>query len=212
MVVVNDLDIERNVLNSPVIRDPNWLPEGEDKVLDDLRERHRRLLTQWREASAEAGRLRDAFDVEDREYRDAVRAQLTDPEVELPEITSAEERATAFAPIKARGGEIQTELGHLGAQVLAEVTERADEMLAVLDEQDAEARQVMEQARQQMAEAQAQIDGRLRMRRWVNRHAGRQRRMNSTPRLRMIAFERVPVPRPTGKVIVDASEVIPNGA
>lgn len=181
---------------APAVSNREWLPEGtEIAELDELRAEHVRLY----EAAGEIGRaldeLRRRHEAEDAAYAGALKAQARGQGVELPEVTPPEERAAELAPLEAKARASTEVREEFTQRAVATIVERFEEWAAELDEHECEAEFQVEKARRALAEAEAQVGASVKLRRWLERTAGRHPRFRDIPG-RHISYADLPAPPP----------------
>jgi hypothetical protein len=179
---VNDMS------NAPAVGRENWLPEGLFPELDELRDRHVRLLELRRENSEANYALLRQWEAEDAAFEAATREQIADPEVELPEITVKEDRERAREPIVRRNRALAQEFADLVVDVLATVEAKGDEWLGEIEGQAAGFNRDIEELMGEIAELESEIRSRRQVRDWILRTSGRGRRA-WVGRLRVVSFE-----------------------
>jgi hypothetical protein len=193
----------RQLLAAPATGRADWLPEGEWAELDELRAEHRRILAARAEAVAEGAELRERFEAEDR-ARDAalMKRYASDTEVEVPEVTPADEREAAFAPLRARLDALKETLGEFLVRAEKTIAGNYETWSADLDSRDAQSQARVEAARAGRARAAAEVSDRQALRRWLARSAGLH------PMFRQLAGRHIPFsefPRPA----IDADQPDP---
>jgi hypothetical protein len=179
---VNDLS------NAPAVGRENWLPQGLFADLDELRDRHVRLLAIRRENGTELRELTRQYENEDTAFDEATRAQIADPTVVLPEITTKEDRAKAREPLLRRARALEQELADLVVAIMAAVESRGDEWLDEIEGQAAGFDKDIEELMEQVAVLEAEIRSRRQVSAWIRRMSGRGRRA-WVGRLRIVSFE-----------------------
>lgn len=178
---------------APALARADWLPEGSLPELDELRAEHQRIHALAAEVGAEVAGVRRRHEEEDARHAEAVKAQALGHGVEVPKVTPPEARAAELAALEAKAKATREALEEFLGGAVAMIAERHDEWASVLDERDAEGERRVEEARQALAEAEAALGSTGRLRRWLMRTAGRDRRFGNLTG-RHIAYPDLPAP------------------
>jgi len=157
---------------APALSRADWIPEGAFPELDELRTEHQGLRDQALAADRDASALKERFEAEDASHAEALRARVSDPSLEHPDLSSPEDRAAAVAEAEGRSravAEVQDAFLH---RAVATIAERYPEWVAMLDSQDGEVEDRVEEARAALAKLEAQRDATVQLRLWLQRTAG----------------------------------------
>jgi len=169
--------------SEPTLSREDWLPaESPWPELDELRERHVRLLHERQALAEQRGDLREGFEEEDQRRSDVMKAAYTageDPATaELPEATPPEDREAAIAEINEKLKAINQALEDFLNEAIATIQAREGEWLIDLAARGQVASEKREEAARLLAEAAGVEDGLTRTMAWVERTARDRTRMH----------------------------------
>lgn len=179
---INDLS------NAPAAGRANWLPARLFADLDELRDKHVGLLRLMKENSDAHFEVIRRYEQEDRDYEVATKAQIDDPSVELPEITTKEDRARTREPMQRRAQALSQQFTDLVVDIMTTIEAKADEWLAEVEGQEAGFIRDTEELLAQVAEHESEIRSLRQIRDWILRASGRGRRA-WVGRLRVVSYE-----------------------
>jgi hypothetical protein len=169
-----------------VLTKEDWLPPAEDcPRLSDLREAHLRILTATREANRAAGDLRRKQEAELEAVRAAEEEALfTGKTATVPEVTVSD---AEIIEAREKAEAARDALQRFARHAVAQIQERAPEIVASLDEARAEAVAKRLEAQALLTEADALEATPKRLRRWLDRVTGESK-------LAHVPYEGMPVP------------------
>jgi hypothetical protein len=157
---------------APALCRADWIPEGAFAELDELRAEHQKLRNQSLAVDRELQAIKQRFDAEDSSNTTALRAKVSDPSVELPDLTPPEERAAAIGPLEDRKRAVAQVQDDFLRRAVAAITEKYPEWIAILDSQDGEIEDRIEEARAALANAERERGATVQLRVWLERTAG----------------------------------------
>ena len=157
---------EKLLRENPALRQPDWLPEGIWPELDELHDRHVKLLADLSVHLQRVGALRRKYDDED-EAREKALSEGDEP----PKVTTEAKRDVALSEAKASSAAAKRALAIFLAEAVALVQEKEADWLdeCAGRDQAAEAKRIEAQRLLDEAKRDAWIAKRARM--WVERTA-----------------------------------------
>ena len=158
---------------APALSRAEWMPDGANAELDELRAEHLRLLVIATAAGSAAVAARRRFEQEDADYHEALREQVTDPNAELTERTPADARVAELADLDERSRAAMEVLDRFVRRAVETIAERHDDWAGELEAREAEIAERIEERRRALAEAEAEAGQTVAYRIWLGRTAGR---------------------------------------